>query len=162
MCASLTRLMFVQYSAAGYERVKSSVFNLRLNTGCDEDDEMKVANNSRLVPPQLETYDLQSSSASITECQTPPCLTIKVAVKNLSRLRKWARQTGTVVQYHAGSEKEALPDGTLFSPELATNGGHGETDVILLPIREDQSRSGVCKRGRVYVDHPTNLRIKFL
>jgi hypothetical protein len=37
----LTRLMVVQYSAAGYERVKSSVFNLRLNTGSDGDDEMK-------------------------------------------------------------------------------------------------------------------------
>jgi len=33
--------MFVQYSAAGYERVKSSVFNLRLNTRRDGDDETK-------------------------------------------------------------------------------------------------------------------------
>jgi len=33
--------MFVQYSAAGYMRVKSSVFNLHLNAGRDGNDETK-------------------------------------------------------------------------------------------------------------------------
>jgi len=41
MCGRLTRLMFVQYSAAGYERMKISVYKLRLNTDSDGDDETK-------------------------------------------------------------------------------------------------------------------------
>jgi len=62
---------------------------------------------------------------------------IEVAVENLRRPHEWVQQTGTVVQYHAGSEKRALPDGTLFSPELITNRGRGvmetyaETNVPL-------------------------------
>jgi len=41
MSASLMRFMFVQYSAAGYERVNSCIFNLRFDTGSDRDDEIK-------------------------------------------------------------------------------------------------------------------------
>jgi len=89
MCASLTRLMFVQYSAAEYERVKSSVFSLRLNTGSDEDDETKggklFQTRDALVPPRLETHDHQSSSASIAESQASQCLMIEVTVENLRR-----------------------------------------------------------------------------
>jgi len=33
--------MFVQYSVADYEHVKSSVFNLRFNTGSDGDKSLK-------------------------------------------------------------------------------------------------------------------------
>jgi len=45
----------------------------------------------------------------------------------------------------AGSEKWALPDGTLFSPELVTNEGRGVTShVIVLPSRVDQSRAAAC------------------
>jgi len=40
-CAGLTRLMFVQYSVAEYERVNSSVFNFHLNTGSNENYETK-------------------------------------------------------------------------------------------------------------------------
>ena len=34
-----------------------------------------------------------------------------------------------MVQFRADSEKQALPDGTLFSPGLVTNGGHGATEL---------------------------------
>jgi len=47
MCERFTRLMSIQYLVAGYEHVKNSVFNLRLNTGSDGDDETKgsILNN---------------------------------------------------------------------------------------------------------------------
>jgi len=45
----------IQNSAKGYQRVKSSVSNLRLNTGSDGDDEMNVASCSRLVTRRRKT-----------------------------------------------------------------------------------------------------------
>jgi hypothetical protein len=116
----LTRLMVVQYSAAGYERVKSSVFNLRLNTGSDGDDETKggklfqtrAAATGNARSPIVEYFDRGMISAAEFD--------------DLSRRRESASATrvssaaSTVVQYHAGSEKPALPDGKLFSPEFVT------------------------------------------
>jgi len=73
MCASLTRLMFVQHSAAGYERANSSVFNLRLNTGSNGDDEMKggklfqthVTLSGNALSPNVERFDRRMTSAAM-------------------------------------------------------------------------------------------------
>jgi len=77
--------MFIQYSAAGYERVKSSVFNLRLNTGSGGDDETKGGKLFQTREPRLETHEHQSSSVLITEWQVTTCLMIEVAVENIRR-----------------------------------------------------------------------------
>jgi len=83
--------MFVQYSAAGYEHVKGSVFNLCLSTGSEGDDETKGGK----LPPRLEIHDHQSFCTSIAEWQALPCL-IEIAVENLLWPHELARQTGTV------------------------------------------------------------------
>jgi len=71
--ASNDSVMFVQYSAAGYHRVKSSVFNLRLNTGTDEEDETKggklfqtrAAATGNARSPFVECFDRGMTSAAV-------------------------------------------------------------------------------------------------
>ena len=63
----------VQYSAAGYERVKSSVFNLRLNTDSDGDDETiggklfqtRAAATGNARSPIVECFDRGMTSAAV-------------------------------------------------------------------------------------------------
>jgi len=63
---------FIQYSVAEYERMKSSVYNLRLNTGSDGNDETKggklfqtraaVTGNAR--SPFVECFDRRMTSTA--------------------------------------------------------------------------------------------------
>jgi len=130
MCANITRLCLfsIQRQGTSVWRALSSISAWKL--AAMETTRQKVANCSRLLPLRLESHDRQSSSASIAKWQAPPCLMIEVAVENLRRSHEWARSTGTVVWYHAGSEKRALPYGTLFSPELVAIEGCGVTTEL--------------------------------
>jgi len=86
--------MFLQYSAFSI-RIHTSLWRaLPLISAWILQDTMrrKMANCSRLVPPRLETHDHQSSSASITEWEAPPCLMIEVTIENLRRPHEWAQQ----------------------------------------------------------------------
>jgi len=89
-----------------------------------------VANCSRSVLPWLEKHDHQSLSASIAEWPALRRVQTGTVVQYHAGSKKRALPNGTVVQYHAGSKKRALPNGTLFSPpELVTNGGRGVTEL---------------------------------
>jgi len=63
--------MIVKYSAAGYEREQADVFNLRLNTGSDGDDETKggklfqtcAAATGNARSPIVECFDRGMTSA---------------------------------------------------------------------------------------------------
>jgi len=129
MCASLTRLMFVKYSLTEYKRVKSTVFNLRLNTGSDGDDETKgdklfqtrAAVTKNAWSPFVECFDCGMTSAAIFEYRSRH--------RESASAKRVSWQTGTVVQYDAGSEMRAVPDSTLLSLELVTNGGCGVTEL---------------------------------
>jgi len=66
-------LMCVQFSTAGYERVKSSAFNLHLNIGSDGDDETKegklfqtrAAATGNARSPIIECFDRGMTRADL-------------------------------------------------------------------------------------------------
>jgi len=118
--------MFVQYSAAGYERVKSSVFNLRLNMilASMETTRRKVAGklfqtraaatgNAR--SPIVECFVRGITSAAVLDDRN--CLRESASATHASELGRqvhgavpcWQRKASTVGRY------------AIFSPELVTN-----------------------------------------
>jgi len=75
--------MFVQYSVAGYDRVKSSVFNLCLNAGSYGDDETK---GGKLFKTHAATNgNARSLIVVCFDCRMTAlqCLMIDVDVENL-------------------------------------------------------------------------------
>ena len=101
--------------------MKSSLFNLRLNTASNGDDETigdklfqtRAAATGNARSPIVECFIRGMTSAAVFADR-------RRSENHHLRLDR-VQQRGTVVQYRVDSRKQALPDGKLFSSELVNN-----------------------------------------